>query len=644
MLLDSQDRAAVAHAAEAGATYPTPLGSSEYATDPVIESEILLAVGRFREAVERLHGLERVDDYSRYLIAVAYETQGLHASALAQYEHLVQEAELDLTRRAVAQLGGIRCRLAMGERAALGQLAEWMLQSGPLPREVVAEGAYVFVQHYYVDRYSRDSRPSLWSSALLWPEPRPVAERYAEWLVRLYLLRPQSVSAVGPVWRWEGVGSGGLESLLVSGEWPPRRVWEHVGQLCSHIGWQWSVDRDSADLLESVVAVKVSRLPVMVILAALLAKAGVEWQIGGYTLQIGKSKVMPLQLITDAAYDLAPDHPWAVALALILANERVSREDGEYSRQIYRHIFEYGDQLSYQLIAVYNAAMLEYRDRRYAAARARWYDLIDLVPASPWAACGSWWLGRVALDAGDLPTAERHWRGLLRQRDTNVIAAARLGLCLIHSLRDEWRLVERLLSEQRFPIDEPYASFAELYHAWVMYRHRSGSTHRQDLETALERVSYGQGFGPAGIYWGGQLCKALGNHDVWLRLFREEVDGRPHGWRDAMLLELGEYYQRCGVAVQAREYYLAVAVARQDDLGWKAQWHLAELAFEREDLMETIERCEYVLARQVAGGDANSLREGVLRLLGRAYERAGDYRRAALCFAGNYPVGEESDE
>ena len=99
-----------------------------------------------------------------------------------------------------------------------------------------------------------------------------------------------------------------------------------------------------------------------------------------------------------------------------------------------------------------------------------------------------------------------------------------------------------------------------------------------------------------------------------------------------MSFAVAEDLHQRGQHEAARKLYAPLAKGDEPRWAAAAQLRLAEVALLEDRPKEALQACRKLLE------DKQSVkRETVLMLMGRAYEKTGEYRQAARCFAGQLP-------
>jgi hypothetical protein len=534
-----------------------------------------------------------------------------------------------------ARLGQVRCALAQGEWEKARRLrAEVLLACGQWDRRAMEECIMLRAQQNYRRQHHRTELDPWNSQQWVWPASCPPHERLCEWLLREAAGSAsdsrRSFGDNSVVWTDAGM-FGGVEPL-VTGVWPLASVGEHLRRLCAALGWELQVGAECVAALETtVVRVSVVAVPVNEVLACLAESAGVNGQRQGWTYVVSRTEQEAPVASYLQAHIWCTSHPWRHAVQLLLGYEYRQAAYGEWSQWYYRQVQAEGT-LPERAAAFYNSALLEWENGRWAVARARLYDLLDLVPSSVWQWRARWWLGRIALEYGEPAEAEQHWQIVLQSPESQWRAAAALGLQFLAALHDEDALLTQRWHQWRLPAQEPYLAWSDLLEAYMDYRRQPSPSRGERVAAALDRVGECSMLGRAGRYWAGQVWWRLGHGPQMVRCYDQSQAPGRSPWLLKMWEATASYYHQLGLWDRSRPHDLALVASDPYGLGRRAALRLAEASWQRGQLTECLHYARWL--RQIP--DEQSQR-AALQLVGRVYERWGQYRAAADCFAGRWP-------
>lgn len=600
--------------------------------------DLLLALGEFEEVLRQYasSGSEEQMPEKAWRKGLALEGLGRWMEAEKLYEEW--EGKVGGNLQLWMRLGKVRCRMAQGDwEEARRWKAKVLLQSGDHDRRVLEECLILHAQEWYQRRGQPSPLHPLAEQRRAWPESRPAHERLCEW----YLYHPSRMAHKGGLSRWpwgfvrlEAAQRDEVTEPMLTARWSEATVGSHLRRLCATLGWELTGDLDTLGRLETVqTKVEVSAAPLGEVLSALTDSVGVYWRRDGWRCIVQSKETGEEVSILWRAWVWGNEHPWTGAIGLLLAQECQHVAEGEWSRKLYRQVLEGGSQES-QHVALYNWALLEWHQGHYAAARARWYDLLDSAPGTPWASRARWWLGRLALESGDLTAAEHHWQSVLRDRDADWSAAALLGLAFVYLLQEDVSRLQQLFQHQRLPAQEPYIAWADLLEAWWHYQRHPTPSRAVTVANALNRITEASAFGAAGRYWAGQVWHALGQPGRMIHCYEHHPLRGRNPWVLRMCNAVANHYHQLGLIAQARQRDLFLLAVDPDGWGQRAALRLAEAAWQQGQVEECI---HYAQRLRRAPPE---LQRAALLMLGQAYERTVRYRQAAECFAGRWPEQE----
>jgi tetratricopeptide (TPR) repeat protein len=139
--------------------------------------------------------------------------------------------------------------------------------------------------------------------------------------------------------------------------------------------------------------------------------------------------------------------------------------------------------------------------------------------------------------------------------------------------------------------------------------------------------------GPVGPYLRGQAYRELGLTVQMAALYEKALPQTRAPLAVEMAYYLGEHWSRTNKLAAARELLARVAASSNAAWAGRAQLGLADIALQEKRPADALKWCRAVVDQ----GHATDL-AALLKLMGRAYEELGNYRQAARCYAGEYPV------
>jgi hypothetical protein len=156
----------------------------------------------------------------------------------------------------------------------------------------------------------------------------------------------------------------------------------------------------------------------------------------------------------------------------------------------------------------------------------------------------------------------------------------------------------------------------------------------RNLLFAVTKISPADFFGSHGWYLIGRAYADLGLTERAAEVFDQALlqTVRPAG-ADRMLLDLARWHLGSGRTEQAETLLTAATGAGDSRAAMAARIQLCEMAALGDDAHQVLDRCRNLLHECPEPAD----RQRLLRVMGRVYQRAGNYAAAALCFTGSDP-------
>ncbi len=277
--------------------------------------------------------------------------------------------------------------------------------------------------------------------------------------------------------------------------------------------------------------------------------------------------------------------------------------------------------------ALYNLGLMKLRTHDWALARQHLTDAADLSARTPAAAVAWWWVGRAELDRGDTDACRAAWERAEATADRDTSAALDLGKVFLMVMDGQTERAAKILHRMGGKVAEPVPQLCEAFASYFRYRDAPTDARQGLLAGAVKAAGYGDAFGPAGVWIFGSWLR----HADRTAIYDTASDTARGEWAIRFALALGEQRWKDGNTTDAAARFAAVATADAGERGDRARVRLAEIAFARGEPAECVRLGRVVLRR-----DPDD-RADVLRLVGRGYEKLGDARAAAECFAGRLP-------
>lgn len=273
------------------------------------------------------------------------------------------------------------------------------------------------------------------------------------------------------------------------------------------------------------------------------------------------------------------------------------------------------------------------------AARAAFLHAIDTSPAHPLASLAHLFVGRIHLDECDPEGAIAPLRRAVSiAAGTTAQSAAVIDLATALMLAESWRSAAAVLAEHRSVIDQPeYREVAAFLATYARYRtladrkqvHREG----QLLVSSLMGIKASSPLAPCGVLLVGRAYAALGLNEQMAETFERALkSGVSKPIAHEISFELAEFAHLSGKSDKASRHFTTVFERAKPARARRAGMRLAEIALSDQRTDDCLRTCRRLLAKS----DKADTPE-ILRLMGKAFEQAGDHQRAAHCFAGQLP-------
>jgi tetratricopeptide (TPR) repeat protein len=325
----------------------------------------------------------------------------------------------------------------------------------------------------------------------------------------------------------------------------------------------------------------------------------------------------------------APNHPAANAVKVTLANLEFEAGRLREAAAAYREVAD-DPNAADAVYAAHNLGLLELRRFNLPAARARFLEVVD----RGWPAAGWWWAGRTHLDAGDTAAARSAFRTALAAKakpGKDVTSAAALGVAACDLFDGDDAAARTALRHHR-PWGDAHLAVADWFDGLLRHRLAPSPGRCGEVVAAVCAADDGRRLGPVGVLLAGAAYRELGLPDRMAAVYDAGAEACRGPVAARMTFEAAQRYEELDLRPAARQRYLAVAATDPRGYGPRAGLRAAELAARDGRGAECVVRCRGLVGNPGVGQDE------VLAVMGRGYELARDYRRAAECFAGRVPA------
>jgi len=147
-------------------------------------------------------------------------------------------------------------------------------------------------------------------------------------------------------------------------------------------------------------------------------------------------------------------------------------------------------------------------------------------------------------------------------------------------------------------------------------------------------IKSGSALSPCGVLLVGRAYAGLGLNEQMAETFEQALRcGVPKPIAHEISFELAEFALMSGKGEKAAKHFTAVFERATPARSRRAGMRLAEIALADKRIDECLSTCRRLLTNA-----DKSETSAILRLMGQAFEQAGEHKRAAQCFAGKPPA------
>jgi tetratricopeptide (TPR) repeat protein len=288
--------------------------------------------------------------------------------------------------------------------------------------------------------------------------------------------------------------------------------------------------------------------------------------------------------------------------------------------------------------ASYNLGMLRLEQWQTTEARAAFYAARDHAPGHELAPLAFLQVGRTYLLDGDPEQAVKPLKeALANSAGTPIEPAVALTLAAAYLLAEKPREGTRVVREHRTPVEQPpyraTAVFLDAYGQLLAVKGKASAHEASEVLAALWGVEQKEPvLGAVGALLIGHAYRDLDQPGGMIATYTRALPALKGAVADEMAYEVAEDLYRHEKRTEARKLYLPLSKAEGGRWAAPARLRLAEIALLDDRPQEALQAC-----RKLLEDKQPVKRETVLLLMGQAYERAGEYRKAADCFKGQVP-------
>lgn len=296
---------------------------------------------------------------------------------------------------------------------------------------------------------------------------------------------------------------------------------------------------------------------------------------------------------------------------------------------------------SVKIEAWFNLAKAQLAAGQRDQALDAFYHVVDSGSGHPVEAAAYVYIGRLVLEGGDARRASTAFmRASVLARDRDVRALSVLGLSAAFLLSENPSGADLVLMEHRTDLEHTR------YHNLAAYlgaaaRHRAAqqdglrAREARNLLAALAEVTPADFFGSHGWRLLSSSFDELGLDDRAAELRADALTQtvRP-AFYEEMAFAQAEWLMSRARTSDGSDLLKQMAETGDSEWAGRARVRLYETYVLNGDLQLAIQHCR----ERLADCDADAEKRELLRVMGSAYQRAGDPAAAAVCFAGRDPV------
>jgi tetratricopeptide (TPR) repeat protein len=396
--------------------------------------------------------------------------------------------------------------------------------------------------------------------------------------------------------------------------------------------------------------VSTGRLPWPALVAGLTEPLRITWELRGDKLLLcGHDEISEEERIdrrTNAAKLILAaiareSHRFGDAGVAYLGLGNLAFADGQLDKAVswFERFAREFPRSSQVVQAHYNLGVIQRSTGELAAARTSFFRAIDNSSAHVLTPLAHLFVGRIYLDESDpegaIPALRR---AVAMATGTGTRPAAVIDLVTAMMLTDNWRAASALLQEYHTILDQPeYRDAATFLATYSRYRlvtdRRQVPREGQLLISSLREIRADTSLSSSGMLLVGRAYAALGLSELMAETLEQTLErGVPKPIAHEISLELAEVAFSAGRGDEATRHLKKVYNRAKPVKSRRAGMRIAEIALAD----KRTDDCLDVL-RQLLKEAEKSEVPPLLRLMGKAYEQAGDNQRAAQCFGGQLP-------
>jgi tetratricopeptide (TPR) repeat protein len=288
--------------------------------------------------------------------------------------------------------------------------------------------------------------------------------------------------------------------------------------------------------------------------------------------------------------------------------------------------------------ACYNLGQVLLKQGHTIEGRAAFFAARDQAPGHELASLALFQIGRTYLLENDPEKSIKPFNDALAvAAGTPVEAAAALNLAAAHLMTGKPKEASRTVREHRAPVEQPpyraTAIFLDAYAQFLMFKGKDTARQASELLAALWAVGGKEPvLGAVGPLLVGRAYRDLDQPDEMIATYQKALPGLKGALAAEMSLQVADDLYDHGKFEAARKFYAPLAATEGNRWAADAQLKLAHIALLENRPQETLQACRKLLEDR-----QSPKRQTVLLLMGQAYEKTGEYLKAATCFKGQSP-------
>ncbi len=332
-----------------------------------------------------------------------------------------------------------------------------------------------------------------------------------------------------------------------------------------------------------------------------------------------------------------PEHDLAATAYLALGNLEAEAGQLRAAAAWYEQLIRDQPQSPLRVEAHYNLGLVEQGLGHPEAARKAFYRVVDEGPAHALAAQAYLAVGRSWLEEGRPDQAVSPLRrGLAVGSGSPVQPAIIVHLAASYLWAGNPRAANALLVAHPAQVNQPpyrqTATFLDALSRFEAAGDRRQTRHANDLLAAVLSVPQPADLGSLGALLVGRAYQELGLIDPMTAVYEKALPQARGPVAEEMSYALAEGRWSAGQTDEAKKLLLALATRGDGRWSRAAKLRLAQLTLQDNRPEEALWWC-----RQLLPAQPPEQLPALLQLMGRAFERLGDYEQAARCFRGDKP-------